>query len=357
MLRFPHDLSADARVLVTGGSGFIGTNLVASYTADAIAVWNLDAQPPRNPEHEDLWIRADIREPDAYEGAFERVKPTHIVHLAARTDLSGHTVDDYAANTAGVRHLLETIKGSRSVRRVIFASSRMVCKIGYQPTHDEDYCPSTAYGASKVEAERIIRSSRIGPPWVIVRPTSIWGPWFDTPYRDFFVNVARGRYMHPRGRRILKSFGFVLNSVSQLRALTTAATVSVAGRTFYLADSPPIEVRDLANRIRSELDMKPVMSVPISVLRGLAAIGDRLQRAGRYAPLTTFRLSNLLTEMIYDLEPLESVVGSPRYDLDEAVRITIAWIQEDPARWLMRRSDRNESSNVARKGQTPPTAR
>ncbi len=43
------------------------------------------------------------------------------------------------------------------VERAVIASSRLVCRIGYQPGFDEDYCPTTAYGASKVETECLVR--------------------------------------------------------------------------------------------------------------------------------------------------------------------------------------------------------
>ncbi len=202
----------------------------------------------------------------------------------------------------------------------------MVCRIGYEPVSDFDYCPPTAYGASKVETECLVRSAK-AIPWVLVRPTSIWGPWFDVPYRDFFFSVARGRYVHPAGRRIPKSFGFVGNTTWQLHRLMTAPDAGVLGRTFYLADEPPIEVRDLADRIGAALDKRPVRGVPLPVLRALAWAGDLLERAGWRSPLTSFRLANLLTPMIHDLAPLTRVTGTAPYGLDVSVHVTVAWMR------------------------------
>lgn len=65
-------------------------------------------------------------------------------------------------------------------------------------------------------------------PWVLVRPTSIWGPWFDVPYRNFFLSVARRRYVHPAGKRIHKSFGFVGNITWHLHRLMIAPRPQVA---------------------------------------------------------------------------------------------------------------------------------
>jgi len=312
---------------VTGGSGFIGTNLVAAYRAAGMVVVNADVAEPRNVDNSDAWSRVDTTRTDQLRDVFSRLRPTHVFHLAARTDLDGRGVSDYSANTTGVANLLAVLAESSSpVERVVIASSRLVCRTGYQPTSDEDYCPTTAYGTSKVETERLVRGAA-KLPWVLVRPTSIWGPWFDVPYRDFFVNVARRRYVHPSGQRVHKSFGFVGNTTWQLHRLMTAPADEVLGRTFYLADDPPIEVRDFANRISAALGRRPTREVPLPLLRALARAGDMLERAGHRAPLTSFRLANLLTPMVHDLSPLMAATGAPPYDLDTGVGVTVNWMR------------------------------
>lgn len=326
---FRHGLPNDARVLVTGGSGFIGTNLVRAYLDAGVEVANLDVLEPRDAAAGLTWTQTDIRDADAFARAARAFRPTHLVHLAARTDLRGKTIADYEMNTRGVETLLDAIRGlAQTPERVVVASSRMVCGIGYQPNSDEDYCPTTPYGESKVETERIVRASDLPCSWVLARPTSIWGPWFETPYRDFFMSVAKQHYVHPHGERIHKTFGFVLNTIEQLHGLLVAPDAQVHGQTFYVADDPPIEVYDLASRISAELSRGPVRSVPTRLLMGLAKIGDGIERSGHTAPLTTFRLANLLTPMPYDLRPLMAVTGPPRFGLDESVPLTVEWMKQ-----------------------------
>lgn len=326
-LDFSTGLPPAARVLVTGGSGFIGTNLVAAYSSVGVTVASLDIAPPRNPEHVSLWTRVDLTQAVELRRAVLEFGPTHVFHLGARTDLDGRTVSDYSVNVEGVNSTIDALRAlSPPAARVVVASSRMVCRIGYQPRSDEDYCPSTAYGESKVQSERLVRAAT-DLPFVLVRPTSIWGPWFDVPYRDFFLNVARGRYMHPRGRRVEKSFGFVGNTAWQLHKVMTAPDRDVVGRTFYLADDPPIEVRDLAHRITAALGQRRPREVPLQLLTAVARAGDLLERAGRRAPLTRFRLANLLTPMVHDLGPLTAVAGKPPYGLDVSVPTTVDWMR------------------------------
>ena len=181
---------------------------------------------------------------------------------------------------------------------------------------------------ARFETERLVRASP-ELQWVLVRPTSIWGPWFGVPYRDFFLNIARGRYMHPAGRRIEKNFGFVGNTTWQLHRLMCAPAADVQGRTLYLGDDPPIEVHGLAKRISETIGRRPPRSVPLVVLQSLARAGDAAERAGIRAPLTTFRLDNLLTPMLFDLGPLMRISGPLPYDEAAGVTATVDWLRQE----------------------------
>jgi GlcNAc-P-P-Und epimerase len=238
-------------------------------------------------------------------------------------------VADYAANTEGVRNVIRAVGLAGGVRLTVYASSRLVFDIAHRPAHDFDYHPTTAYGASKAEGERIVRSEATDASrWLLVRPTSIWGPWFGVPYRDFFEAVLRGRYVHPKGRRIRKSYGYVANSVYELLRLIEAPTEETERRVFWLADYPPIEVAAWAAEIRRRSGQGPVRSMPVSVLRAGGLAGDLLKRAGvAEPPLTTFRVNNLITEMVYDTRSTEDIVGDLPFSMEDGVRATLEWLQ------------------------------
>jgi hypothetical protein len=103
----------------------------------------------------------------------------------------------------------------------------------------------------------------------------------------------------------------------------------VAGRTFYLADYEPIEVFDLANRIRQATHGPPVRAVPGPVLRMAATAGDALQALGwRRVPLTRFRLDNLLTEAIHDIQPMRRILPELPTCLDDGVSHTVRWLRD-----------------------------
>lgn len=325
----PHNPpEAGERVFVTGGSGFIGTSQIAASLAEGTPVANFDKRPPRIPSHRSVWTEGDIRDLKSLTATVLSFEPTIVLHLAARTDLQGKSVSDYSSNVLGVEHLIAATKGLPEPPIVIFASSRLVCEIGYVPRDDTDWRPSTAYGESKVRGEQIVRKQCLHAPWIIVRPTSIWGPWFEAPYRNFFEAVLAGRYMHPRGRKILKSFGYVENSVHQLLQLGRAPTDAITGRVLYLADYEPLELGEFAGAIAREGGASGVRTIPVSMLRLVAGAGDIVHHFGwREPPLTSFRLNNLLTEMVFDLEPMQATTGELPVDWTEGVRRTVRWLQ------------------------------
>ena len=99
------------KVFITGGSGFIGTNLVQYFLDRDMRVLNYDIRPPRNKLHADYWHRADILDRSALLKAVQDFNPDYIFHMAARTDLNGVHIDDYAANIQGVSNMVEAAKG------------------------------------------------------------------------------------------------------------------------------------------------------------------------------------------------------------------------------------------------------
>ncbi|PKN98892.1 MAG: NAD(P)-dependent oxidoreductase [Chloroflexi bacterium HGW-Chloroflexi-4] len=318
------------KIIITGGSGFIGTNLVDHFVSLGWKVLNLDINPPRNSSHKDYWQKVDITNLEELKLVFDAFKPDYVLHFAARTDLE--ETDDlsgYSANIQGVRNVVDVIKSTQSVQRTIFASSQLVCKVGYQPSSDEDYCPNTLYGHSKVIGEQIVRASgAIGPSWAIVRPTSIWGPWFDIPYRTFFLAINKGIYIHSGQVQTLKKWGFVLNSVEQVHKLLVGPDHLVNTNTFYLADFSPLVLKDYANCAQKEMGARRILTLPLWLMRLIAICGDFLKLLfWKNPPLTSFRLNNIITNEIQETSSLELITGPLPYTYQSGITKTVSWLK------------------------------
>lgn len=316
------------RVLITGGSGFIGTNAVEHFAA-CHKVLNLDIVAPINPAHADHWRQVDLLDASTLSATVANFDPHVVLHLAARTDLDGLELNDYAANTIGVSNLLQALAGAPSLRRVIFASSMLVCRVGHQPSCDVDFRPANRYGESKVQGELLVRQHPPAVPWTLVRPTSIWGPWFREPYRNFFDYVLKGRYFHIGATRVFKTYGYVGNAIHQLQAILDAPTSDIHGRVFYLGDSSEYEIHDWANSIALRQGIR-IPQVPLTLVQGAAWLGDLLNRLGLRFPMTSFRLKNMTTENRINLNPIFELAPALPFDRDQSIDLTLDWLRKHP---------------------------
>ena len=135
------------KILITGGSGFIGTNLIAYLLIkNTYRLLNLDREMPKITEHQSIWKQVDLCDKDALKKIVIDFSPEYVIHLAARTDLRGKELKDYDTNMLGVSNLLDVLELIPNLKRVIFASSMYVCIPGYMPKSFEDYAPHTLYG-------------------------------------------------------------------------------------------------------------------------------------------------------------------------------------------------------------------
>lgn len=319
------------RILVTGGSGFIGTNLVQRMLYKGQAVLSIDSKEPQTPEHATLFKKVDILDVEPLDRVFSEFSPSDVVHLAARTDLNGKGIDDYKCNMSGVKNLVKLMREHTCIQRCVFTSTKLVASPDNAPKYDTDYSPHSLYGESKLIGEKIVRESGLQCIWCIVRPTSIWGPWFDVPYRGFFLTLAKGIYFHPGKVNPPKSFGFVGNVAYQIERLLEAPREVIQGRIFYLSDYDEFTIRKWADTISLRMRNKKVKTVPERLVKLVALSGDMLKKIGiKNPPLTTFRLNNMRADTTaIPLEPIKEITGPLPYTMEQGVDLTIKWLKDE----------------------------
>ena len=317
------------RLLITGASGFIGTNAVDFAVAKGLTVINFDIRAPRKISKREYWKQVDIRDRNSLLKAVEDFGPTHIWHLAAVTGMDIDNIEYFSANTVGVQNLIDSTFKAPGLQKTVFTSSLLVCRNGYIPQNDTDYCPPNLYGKSKMIGEQIIRSNSLNGNWAIVRPTSIWGPWFEYSYMTFFRMVDRGLYIHPGRTPIVKPLSYVENTVYMMSGLLFSELASAHGQTYYLADYPEHSIQEWGDLIQRNLGTGRIPAMPVAVLRAIAGVGDLCKKIGwRDPPLTSFRLNNMLMGAHYPFEKIQALVGVLPFSMEEGVRRTIQWMYE-----------------------------
>lgn len=316
------------KILITGGSGFIGTNLIEYLQKnDDFELLNFDINEPKIKSHNRFWSCIDIREFKELREKIVEYKPEIVIHLAARTDLRGLKLQDYDANMIGVSNLLKVIDEVGTVQRAIFASSMYVCEPGYLPKDFEDYAPHTLYGESKVETEKRIKEANPSYTWSIIRPTSIWGPWFGEPYDKFFHIVMKRMYFHMGKKACRKTYGYIDNAIYQIESILKAEPEKVNRNVYYLGDYEPYPITDWANEI-AEMEGIRIPQVPYLCFKLMGYVGDVLKKIGIAFPMTSFRLHNMTTDNVHNLDPIKSIAPTLPVSRLEGTERTLEWIHK-----------------------------
>lgn len=181
------------RVLVTGGAGFIGTNLVNELTRRGHEVIALDLYHTER----DNYIRADVRNFRQLERVFEKWNFDYVYHLAAeygRWNGEDYYENLWATNVIGTKHLIR-LQEELKFRMILFSSAEVYGDYDGIMGEDvminnpiKDTYQMNDYAISKWAGELMVKNSAtmFGTETVIVRPVNCYGPHEHyTPYRGF----------------------------------------------------------------------------------------------------------------------------------------------------------------------------
>lgn len=314
-------------VLVTGGSGFIGRHLVELLIRENYNVVNADIAKPSLSIHCAYWRKISILNNKTLIGLFDEIRPNYVIHLAAYASMEGVSMDEFRTNTDGTACVLDAVKRCGTVEKLIITSTQHVRKPGSQLMFgDTDYAPYMLYGQSKVITEELTRGAGLDCVWTIIRPTAVWGPHHILLANGLWRQMHLGRYFHPTGDPVVRSYGYVKNVVWQIEKLLMAERSAVDRKVFYVADGNGRQL-DWVNALSRELTGHEVRTVPLWVLRGLSKLGDGLRACGLRFPLYDSRLKNLITPNPVPVEPTLALLGNPPYSLEEGARETVEWLR------------------------------
>jgi GDP-4-dehydro-6-deoxy-D-mannose reductase len=171
-------------ILVTGGSGFVGKVLLGQLLSAGHRVTYTSAFQIADTPLEENHIILDIRDQIAVNAVVDRVRPSHVIHLAAISSVAGSFQDPVLAwntNVMGSLNILEAIKKHSPETVILFTSSSEVYGEAFKsgaPLDEDSRCqPMNPYAASKLAAElACTQYFRQGIRGVITRPFNHIGP-------------------------------------------------------------------------------------------------------------------------------------------------------------------------------------
>jgi len=258
-------------VLVTGGGGFIGSNLVRALLDEGHDVRVLDNFSTGNRANlAGLDIEVVEGELRSYERVHNAVRGVEVVfHLGALGSVPRSVQDPLTSSAVNIEGTLNVLLAARDegIRRVVFSSSSSV----YGPrrelpvTEDMPPDPISPYGVAKLAAERYCVSfSRVYESFesVVVRYFNVFGPR-QSPFSQYAAVIPLFVTAIAAGEPILiygdgeqrRDFTYVSNVVDG--TIRAAEAAGASGRIFNVAASAPATVNDVAAAIGTVLG-KPV---------------------------------------------------------------------------------------------------
>jgi nucleoside-diphosphate-sugar epimerase len=323
----------ETAVLVTGGTGFLGSRLVRRLLSDGARVRMLARSPVTAKALADEGaqiVAGDITDRAAVRAAVEGVDVVY--HLAGRLLIPGVPATEYhRTHVEGTRLLLACCQNGSTPRRFVHCSTTGV--LGATGDHPADenapIRPTNIYEETKAEAERAIRETwRGGFPAVIARPGLVYGPG-DHHLLPLFRAVLRHRF-RPIGRHKVWLHPIYIDDM--IEALVLCGQCDGAeGECFHLAGREPVPLAEIANAIAIAGGTRLSAGyIPRPAAQAVAVLGDRLPpKLRRSAPLTRSRLDFLTHSRVYDVTKARRLLGfAAATDLPTGTARTMSWYRQ-----------------------------
>ncbi|NVD41896.1 NAD-dependent epimerase/dehydratase family protein [Ensifer sp. HO-A22] len=295
------------RIFLTGGSGYVGRNLIRHFVGRGIEVVAL-VRSERS-EHVVGLLGAHPYRGDILVGDLTAAMSgcDGFIHAAADTDHGPATNRQRQVNEYGTRAVMEAARAA-GIRKVVHLSTESVLATGKPLVNVDETMPmphkfAGGYSRSKAAAERIALESD-APEFsvVVLRPRFVWGRDDTTALPALIEAVRSGKFAWIGGGTYLTSTTHIANlCVAVERALERGR----GGEAYFISDGMPVPFRTFVSSLLETQRLIPTgKSVPRSVVGTIAAIGDliALVSAGRITmPLTWQSYATSAVEISLDI--------------------------------------------------------
>jgi len=252
------------RVLVTGGSGFVGANLVTELLDRGHHVRSFDRVPSPLPAHPRLEVlEGDICDAATVAAAVKDIDT--VIHTAAIIDLMGgasvseeYRRRSFAVNVEGTKNLVHAAQAA-GTKRFVYTASNSVVMGGQRISGGDETLPYTQrfndlYTETKVAAEQFVLSQNGvgGLLTCSIRPSGIWGRGDQTMFRKVFENVLAGHVKVLVGSKKVKLDNSYVHNLIHGFILAAEHLVpggTAPGQAYFINDGEPINMFEFSRPV------------------------------------------------------------------------------------------------------------
>lgn len=311
------------RILLVGGSGFVGTRLVECLHNQTVQI----VDKVTSHFYPSLTTLGDVRDQHRMDEVMDNDVDT-VVLLAAehRDDVTPISLY-YDVNVEGARNVLNAMD-IHGVRNIVFTSSVAIYGMN-KPNPDERHPadPFNHYGKSKWQAEELLRAWYEKDPehrsLTIIRPTVIFGERNRGNVYNLLSQIASGRFLMVGKGTNIKSMAYVGNVVALLDFCLKSTRPGY--RVFNYVDKPDMNMNELVAQVETSLGRK-LPKIRFSYWVGLCGglCFDVLAKlTGRKFEISSIRIKKFCATTQFDASAVHASGFVPPYTLAEGLHRTL----------------------------------
>jgi len=312
-------------ILLTGGSGFIGSHF-HNYLPNEDLI-NLDLNEPSF-ACQSTFIQGDIRIEGDIRKAIQGRNIKTIISLAAKHHDFGIGHDEYFDTNEDGTKMICKVAAEFGISEIIFYSSVAVYGLRQEISNENlEPKPDSPYGASKLAGEKVLEKwSREKPDRkvLIIRPTLVFGKNNMANMRNLIRQIDSGLYFHLGKADNIKSIAYVENVVQATLHLLHKMKPGVF--IYNYADEPQLTTREIGNTIAEALSKKVRLTVPktLGVMMGVP-FDIMIKLTGKNLPISSARIKKLSTPTHHSAQKLFSEGFKPKYSSEEGLKKMVEW--------------------------------
>lgn len=330
------------RVLITGGSGFVGRHLVNALAdrGDEVTVLDLKTTPWRDDVR---FIDVDLRDAKALIPLFAGQEV--VVHNASLVHTKNNQIKTvWDVNLGGTQHVLEACR-THGVKRLVYISSASAVYEGGHIENGDETMPysrisQAPYADSKIAAEKLVLAANGADlATVAIRPHVVFGPG-DTRFLPAILARAKGGHLKfsVGMKRHLSDFTYVdnltaalLNTIDRL-----APGAACAGQAYFITNGEPMAFFDFVDDVLVTMGLpKTRYRVPFRVAWAAAAVVEGIDtlRGGTLnaeSGFTRFAIRYMCTHHYFSVDKARRDLGyEPKVTIAEGIRRTVEHLRSE----------------------------